>query len=55
MKRNNFFSRFIVVTLTAALLLVSGSRAIRVSALADPQIIPELASVFDTEIIQRSY
>lgn len=49
MKRNNFFSRFIVVTLLSALLLVSGSRAICVSALADP--VP-ITAVYDTQIIQ---
>ena len=48
MKRNNFFSRFIVVTLTVALLLISGSRAIPVSALA---VGPLADPVYDTEIV----
>ena len=53
MIRNKSFINFIcAISIASALLVIITGRAIPVYALADPQIVPELAPVFDTEIIQ---
>lgn len=48
--RNKTLTRIIIATLLCALLVYTGG-ATRAYALAEPQIIPELAPVFDTQII----
>lgn len=49
--RNNTLTRIIIATLLCAFLTLNVGKVTRIFALADPQIIPELAPVFDTQII----